>query len=259
MPFELVQRELVGLALTLPRIAAAFLLLPLLSPQNIPPLVRNSFFVSIAMLAYPVAKATAPVVADAGTAWSLIVVKELFLGAALGFVFGIVFWAIGAAGNIIDAKVGTTFANVLDPIQGESTSLLGQFLSQFAAWLFMASGAFLIFMDLLLGSYAIWPIAEPLPALRAETRGLFIDQFNYFMTLAVLFSAPVIVVLMLADLALGLVNRYAQQLQVFVFAMPIKGWLAVWVLLLLIGSLVEVVVRRIADNRNLNQLLQSLF
>ena len=234
-------------------------MLPLLNPQNIPPLVRNSFFLSLGIVIFPIATGAAAVTPDVSVVWPLVIVKEIFIGGVLGFIFGIVFWAMGAAGNFIDAKVGTTFANVLDPIQGESTSLLGQFLSQFAAWLFMASGAFLVFLDLLLGSYAIWPITEYFPKMTLAGRDLLIDQFNLFMTLALVISAPVLVVLVLADLGLGLINRFAQQLQVFIFAMPIKGWLAVWVLVLLLGVLVEVVIRNIAANRTLLDQLRALF
>src|SRR5690606_34900224 len=41
MPFELFGNNVLGIALTLPRIVAAFLALPLLSSSSMPPLVRN--------------------------------------------------------------------------------------------------------------------------------------------------------------------------------------------------------------------------
>src|SRR3546814_3092497 len=101
----------------------------------------------------------------------------LCIGIAIGFCFGIVFWAIGAAGNILYTQVGMSMASIFDPIQGHQTSLHGQFLSQFAAYLFMASGAFLVFLDLLPTSYTVWPRSEEpqseLPSiLRRSSAGL---------------------------------------------------------------------------------------
>jgi type III secretion protein T len=259
MNFELIGDSVAAIALTLPRIMAAFLMLPLLTAQNIPPLVRNSFFVSLAIVAFPVSNTGGSVFQSGALLWPVIIMKEVFIGAVIGFAFGIVFWAVGMAGNLIDAKVGSTIASVLDPIQGDSTSLMGRFLSQFAAWLFMASGAFLIFLDLLLGSYSIWPVASYWPEIGVRGEGFLIGQFNYLMTAALVISAPAMVVMMLVDLALGLVNRYAQELQVFTFSMPIKSLIAVWIVLLMLGGIVEITLRKLAENKALLNTLNSLF
>lgn len=262
MPFfspQMFGDQVVGVALTLPRIAAAFLMLPLLTGENMPALVRNSFFVSLALVVFPLAAAAAPMSAGLHSPWLLVVVKEIFIGIAIGFSFGSVFWAIGSAGNFIDAKVGSTIASVVDPLAGHQTSLTGAFLSQLAAWLFMTSGAFIVFLDLLLSSYAIWPVGAFLPHLKAPAADFFIGQFSYQMTMALLLAAPALVVMSLVDLSLGLVNRYAQQLNVFTLAMPIKAWLSTWIVLLMLGVFLEVVLRKLFENKTLLTTLRALF
>ncbi len=238
MPFELFGNNVLGIALTLPRIVAAFLALPLLSSSSMPPLVRNSFFVSLSIVVFPLAAAVSPYSAMGDGMWPAIIVKELFIGLAIGFTFGIVFWAIGAAGNLIDAKVGTTMASIVDPLAGHQTSLTGAFLSQFASWLFMASGAFLLFLDLLLTSYQVWPVAEFMPRLTQ--------------------AAPALVVMSLMDIGFGLINRYAQQLNVFQLALPIKAWVGTWIVLLMLGVLVQVVLQNIVQNKSLLGLLRGV-
>ena len=52
--------QLNGVALTLPRIVAAFAVLPLMTSDTVPALVRNSFYVSLAILVYPLAAAASP-------------------------------------------------------------------------------------------------------------------------------------------------------------------------------------------------------
>jgi type III secretion protein T len=262
MPFfqpQLFGDQIVGVALTLPRIAAAFLMLPLLTGENMPALVRNSFFVSLAIVVFPIASAAAPMSTGLHSPWPLVIMKEIFIGVAIGFSFGAVFWAIGNAGNFIDAKVGSTIASVVDPLAGHQTSLTGAFLGQLAAWLFMTSGAFTVFLDLLLSSYAVWPVNAFLPQLKPAAADFFIGQFNYQMTVALLLAAPALVVMSLVDLSLGLVNRYAQQLNVFTLTMPIKAWLGTWVVLLMLGVFLEVVVRKLFDNKALLTTLHALF
>jgi type III secretion protein T len=259
MPFDSVGNLLLALGFTLPRIIGAFLMLPLLTSENMPATVRNSFFVSLALVALPIAMLGAPIESMGAIKWPGIVLKELFLGIGIGFCFGMVFWALGAAGNVIDNQVGMAIASVLDPIQGHQTSLHGQFLSLLASWLFMASGAFLVFLDLLMSSYALWPVASFFPTLTPGGMNLFVGHFSYLMTALLVLAAPAMVVLFLVDLSLGLVNRYAPQLNVFMLAIPIKAWLATAILMLMLGVFVEILLERIGANRGLLVVLQRAF
>jgi type III secretion protein T len=188
--------------------------------------------------------------------WPLIVLKEVFIGVAIGFCFGIVFWAVAAVGSVIDTQVGMSMAQVFDPIQGHQVTLHGEFLSQLATWLFMASGAFLVFLDLLMGSYVLWPVASYFPDLPAVGMNLFVGQFDYMMTTVLVMAAPVMVVMLIIDLSFGLVNRYAPQLNVFALTMPIKAWLATALILLLMGVYVEILLERLGSNRYLLGLLR---
>jgi type III secretion protein T len=246
-----------AIALTLPRLAAAFLVLPLLSAATMPSLVRNSFLVSLAILVYPLAMGT-PAQALQGALWPFLVVKELFIGVCFGFLFGSVFWAVSAAGNLIDTKVGTNFAAVADPIQGHETSLTGQLLTQLVAWLFMASGAFTLFLNLLMTSYTLWPVNDMLPPLTAATEQIAIGEFSALLTLALMLAAPALVVASLLDLSLGLINRYAPQLNVFSLTLSIKAWVATFVVMLSLGTCVDIVTQKLFANRGILNLLRQM-
>lgn len=248
----------VAIALTLPRIVAAFLVLPLLTRQVVPALVRNSLFVSLALVAFPITMAQ-----DAGAfavaAWPVLLLKEVFLGASLGFLFGSVFWAISLAGGIIDTQAGSNLANVMDPVQGHQTSLSGQWMSRLASVLFMVTGAFLVFLDLLMSSYALWPVQEMRPELAPDGALLFIGEFGYIMTTGLLIAAPAMMVLAMSDLVFGLVNRYAQQINILQFSLAVKHWLATWVLILVLGTIVEILLRKLFENRQLLERLDAVF
>ena len=76
------------------------------------------------------------------------------------------------------------------------------------------------------------------------------------LALTLLLAAPALVVMSIVDLALGLVNRYAQQLNVFSLSMPIKAWLSLWIVLLGLGSVVQFVTDHVSANRGLLNTLQ---
>lgn len=221
---------LVGLACT--RFAVAFLLLPIFAPETVPAMVRNAIFIGLAI----VTLAVQPVVSvqDWTPAhWLQLFGREALLGLAFGFLLGAVLWAFETAGQIVDTKVGATMAQVLDPMSGHQTSLSGALLSRLAMFIFMAGGGFMMFVAVLVQSFALWPLSNPGLALPRDTLAVFEAAFASFAVLSLMLAAPCILVLFVVDLALGLVNRYAPQLNLISVSMSIKGLAAtlVWVVL----------------------------
>lgn len=242
MPYESFSELLVSFALVLPRIAAAFALLPYFTADTIPPLVRNIFFVSLALALMPLVLEQAPPPGMSGTALAPLVLKEILIGVAVGYTFGIVFWAFEGAGQVIDNKVGSTIAQLVDPLTGQQTTLIGSYLGKLAAYVFAAFGGLQLFTGLLLTTFDVWPVLAPLPSLPALGQMFFVQRFDELMRLMLLLAAPTLCVLTLVEFGVGFINRYAPQLNAFSIAMSIKNWLAVFVLALSIGTVVDFTV-----------------
>ncbi len=231
-------------AVSTTRVATTFLLMPLLSPQTVPAMVRNSIFLvfglAVLTMQPQVAQMTMPTVQ-----WILLFGKEALVGVVIGFFFATMLWAFEAAGQIIDTKVGATMAQVVDPLSGHQTSLNGEFLGRLANFVFMFSGGLLLLVGTILDSFVIWPIGSLTPVLTMSSLSLFEGEFTRLMTLAVLFASPVLVVLFVTDGALGLVNRYAPQLNVFSLSLSIKAWLATLIILIMMTGLVQTLLNEI--------------
>ena len=121
---ELYGGSVVDLALSLPRIVVAFIVLPLMSGDIVPPMVRNVFTVVIALSLLPLLAGAEPVGTSSPGILSLFL-KEAFIGLAIAFTFSVFFWALEGAGEIIDAKIGTTLAQIVDPVLGHPTPRTG--------------------------------------------------------------------------------------------------------------------------------------
>jgi len=228
------------------RVATSFLLLPMFSSETVPAMVRNSIFLSLGLVSLAL-QPPLDVNAINAAGWVSIFAKEAFVGLTIGFFFGSVLWALEAAGQIIDLKVGATMAQVVDPLSGGQTSLNGAFLGRLANVVFISAGGLSLIVQVILESYALWPIAAPMPSLDMRGLLLFEAEFGRLMVLATLFAAPVLTVLFLIDMGLGLMNRFAQQLNVFTLSMSIKAYAATAVLLLLLGGYTSAIVRDIAS------------
>ncbi len=250
--------SLLSIAATLPRIAAAFVVLPLLTNDVMPSLVRNSLYVSLTVMLFPLS-ATQLQVDFQDTVWPLLIVKEIFIGLAIGLVFGGIFWALTIAGGIVDTQAGTNMANIVDPIQGHQSSLTGAWLSRLAAVLFMVSGAFLVFLEVLLTSYAVWPVSVFFPSLSRVGTVFFADQFGFMMTQALLIATPVLIALLLIDFGMGVINRFAQNMNVLPIVTPIKSLCATAILMIMLGMITESVIRQLGELSALPVLLSKVF
>ena len=103
----------------------------------------------------------------------------------------------------------------------------------------MAGGGFLLFVGILLESFRLWPVGRLALAPQLAAVGLFERHFADLMLLALLVAAPALVVMFAVDLALGLVNRYAPQLNLISVSMSLKGVAATAIWLLILGQLVQ--------------------
>lgn len=233
------------LAIAVTRTASAFAVLPIMTPDLVPPMVRNSLFVSFSLIVIAMQPdalnlhLTAP-------QWTGLFLREAAIGLMIGFLFGTILWSFQAAGQIIDAKAGTTIAEVVDPLSGQTTSLNGAFLGRLGNFVFMFSGGLLLLVTVLLQSYAIWPLSPSAPHFTLRGVGLFETEFSRLMGLALVFSAPALVLLTLVEAGMGLMNRFAPQLNVFAMSLSIKAWLATLILLATSGLLIQALLDDIA-------------
>ncbi|MDR2891979.1 MAG: flagellar biosynthetic protein FliR, partial [Deltaproteobacteria bacterium] len=200
------------------RLLIFFGLVPFFSGQAVPAQLRFSLSVLLALFVYPAfAGLNAP---EAGMPFFLWLActlgKEMLVGFLLAYTASVVFWAMLSVGFIIDNQRGAGMAQATDPASGEATSLFGSFLHQSAIYIFFSSGAFLQMLLLLLASYGVCPPGFELPAGSREAIPLFLlGQFSRLMVMAVLFSAPIMLVCLLSDVCLGIINRISPQLNVF--------------------------------------------
>ncbi len=238
--------QLLLVALASARFGFAFVLVPVFARDVIPPTVRNAIILTLGGVAFVMQPSVDPNGMGA-IQWARMLLKEAAAGLVIGFFFGTLLWAIEAAGEIIDAKVGATIGQVLEPMGGNMTSLNGALLGRLANVIFCASGGLLLLVGTVIESYAIWPIAADWPSLDMGSLAVFENEFGRLMMLAFLVSAPILMVLYVIDAGLGLLNRFAQQLNVFSLSLSLKSWAATLLLVMLIPVIAQAVVNDLAE------------
>jgi len=256
---SVLEGQVLLLAVGMTRLATAFLLLPLFSSNLIPALIRNSIFVALTLVVL-VAHEPVDINVLSGTQLLRVFAVEVVLGAALGLFFGLFLWAFEAAGEVIDTAIGTSMAMIHDPISGNEVTLFGEFLGRWANYLFMASGGMILITGVVLNSYGLWPIGVPLPEIALDSVKVFQAEFAGFFSLMLMLAAPLLLIIFLVDMSMGLVNRFAQQLNVLFLSISIKSVLSLVILAMLLPGLTQVFVNELeVHSANALTLVQSLF
>jgi type III secretion protein T len=210
-----------GFTIGMARMTAILNVMPLIGDQVLQGAARNVVIFVLCLIVFPNVIYTLPT----DLAWhSMIglVFKEVVLGMLIGFLAGIPFYIGNALGFIIDTQRGSSMAQVFDPTIGGESSSLGDLFTKLLSTVFFTSGAYLAFMGLVYHSFVLWPVATYLPKLEPKFFLYFLHAVDHLMSEAVLMAAPILIVLFMMDFGLGLVNRFAPQLNVFSLGFPIK-------------------------------------
>jgi len=215
-----VKHWILAMSTILPRLVAMFTVIPFLG-KILHGQLRNSFIVSICLILLPVVLPAVPKSMESILLFLGIMAKEVVVGLLMGFLVSIPFWAIEGVGFIMDNQRGATMVSVFDPMSGEQTSLYGSLFLQLTTVLLFTTGGFLSLLAVIFKSYEIWPVGSFFPSPQSGFAIFFLDQMDRLMELMVLYAAPIVIAVFLAEFGLGLINRFSPQLNVFSIGFPI--------------------------------------
>ena len=235
-------RWILAAVLAMARIGGAFAICPVLADSMIPGVARRVAVFGFACLVIPFVKNEMPPGEPNLWMFSILAFKEAIIGFLLGFFASIPFWVAENIGNFIDNQRGATMGEVYSPLSGAQVSTTGIFFTQIVSTVFFVSGAVLLMLAALYKSYAIWPVfvngISFTPGAPLQILGTVDDMLK----VTVVISAPVIIVMFLATIGLGLVNRTAPQLNVFFLSMPVKSALGVAMLVVYLPFIMDMLM-----------------
>ena len=232
--------------LAMARIGAAFAICPALTDSMIPGVARRAATLAFAVLVLPAIHATIPPGEPNLWLFALAAFREALIGFLIGFFAAVPFWIAENVGNFIDNQRGATMGEVYSPLSGAQVSTTGIFFTQLVSTIFFVGGAFFLFLGALYKSYAVWPVFAPdaLPGLAfiSDAPVQILGTLDGMLKTTVVIAAPVIIVMFLATIGLGLVNRTAPQLNVFFLSMPIKSALGVALLIVYLPFIMDMLM-----------------
>jgi len=205
--------------LTSIRVTAMSAFLPIFGATAVPGMIRVVWVVGLAatftaalptLNAAPIADLTSLVVAGLG---------EALIGAALAFGLLTAYAATQVTGRVLDIQVGFGVASILNPTTRSMSSLLGALWGICALAAFLAMDGHLVLIRALSASLSAYPPGQF--GLQVDGEAL-LRQSSAMYAFGLALAAPVMLLLLLADIAMAVMARTLPQLNVFVLSFPIK-------------------------------------
>lgn len=199
------------------RILALIATAPILSEKSVPKRVKLGLGVLIAVIVAPSLPATDVTIFSGNALW--LALQQILIGTLIGFTMQLAFAAVRTAGELIGLQMGLSFATFVDPGSHLSMPVLARIMDLLALLLFLTFNGHLWLISALVDTFHTLPVGgNPLNAnaFMALTRTGGLIFLNGLML-----ALQVITLLLTLNLALGMLNRMAPQLSVFVIGFPI--------------------------------------
>lgn len=239
-----IETLIAGFIWPLTRILGVMATAPLFGNPGIPVRVKVGLGILLALIVAPTLPAL-PAVDPMSLMGVIILAQQFLIGIAIGFIVRIVLTAIELAGEVTGMTMGLGFATFYDPQSKGRSSAIAQFLSLLTMMVYLASNLHLVVLSVLVDTFATMPIsADPMG-------GAFFQQLvvwcGRIFSAGVQLSLPVVVALLITNIALGILTRAAPQLNLFGIGFPITLAIGFMMLALMMPYLAVPIERLFAE------------
>jgi flagellar biosynthetic protein FliR len=214
------------------RIAGVLMVAPVFGARLVPMRIRLALAVAATFALSPLLPVTQPF--ELTLAAGVIVIQEVLVGVAMGFVLQMIFDALIVAGQTIAMGMGLGLATMIDPQRGISVPVISQFFVVLGLLIFLSLGGHLATIRLISDSFTLLPLGRPLAT---EGVWMIVMWGSQMLASAVRVALPASTALLVANIAFGVMSRAAPTLNLFAVGLPAGLLIGFGILLMNLGHL----------------------
>lgn len=214
---------LLGFLFTLARVSGVFAFLPLAAYRAAPEAAKIILSLAFTVILWPEWKSPVRVGAANDTSIGRIVAGlagEMALGLAIGLIVAIVLELFQVAAQIVSLQAGFGFASTIDPTSGADSTVLISLAQLTAGLLFFTTGGDRMLVRVLADSMHLCP-PESFTVKTGWSEAIVRFSSTIFSS-GLRLAAPIVALLLLADISLAVLGRMQTQLHLVSLTMPVK-------------------------------------
>ncbi|MGH7213781.1 MAG: flagellar biosynthetic protein FliR [Tepidisphaeraceae bacterium] len=229
------------------RLTGMMIFAPMFGSQNIPKRLKV-LMASVLALGVMPGIAAPPTIPDSSWEVTLAIGGEMVFGIAMGMVLSFVFIAAQWAGEMIGQQMGINLSEVFDPQFGQGGSLIGGMYFMLTLVVFLCPP--------INGHHAmlrgVRASFDALPLLSLGVNRPLFDTIIGFFTAATMLAfqlaAPMLVTMVVVDLALGFIGKTMPQLNIMTMGLSLRAVIGMVVLVIGLMLTAHVISRSLASS-----------
>lgn len=202
------------------RVLGIFAFNPILSRKNIPTIVKVGCCLLITIITVSVLQPEAVDRSGPAGVYLLMLLREGFIGAVLGFITDMFFFSVQMSGEIMDMQAGLGMAKVFDPETKVQMSVIGSFISFMMYLYFFVTNCHMTYIRLFVDSFNIIPLG--VGGFNSQLGWILIEYFSVVLALVIKLAMPMIVSQMIVQFCVGVLMKSVPQIQIMVVNIQIK-------------------------------------
>jgi type III secretion protein T len=246
-------------AISLPSLLVCFFFIPLFSGTQVPRTLRAGIAVGV-IVPVAIALSQDSAIGNFGAPDVMgLIFKELSIGLILGVLFATPFWVMQSMGALIDNQRGALSAGYNNPASGPDASMLGDLMNKVLVIIFIDFGMFVQAVQGVYTSYSMWSPLVWIPFTESSNFFILIENFNEMAIKYILYSGPIVLVLLLIEASFAIMGAYSPQLQVYFMAMPAKSLAALLVLYIYLNFIGRITEYEMEYFRGVMYMFEEIF
>lgn len=218
-----------GTMLVFVRLSALLLTLPIFGFMTVSPRIRMALAFSFTMLIAPSIVKEFDVQYASKALLLVDILREVMIGLIIGFGSRIVFEAFNLAGGFVSFQMGLAMMNMMDPNAGNNSPVIGNFWSMVIIIFFLVTNSHYFLVETIFINFKSIPLTYA--GFDPSAGQVLVKGGSIIYELALKFAAPMIVLMLLSDVALAFAARVMPQMNIFFIGLPLKLGVGIFMLL----------------------------
>lgn len=214
------------------RFVGFFAIVPIFSGKNIPVMTRLGFALLLSLMVFTSGNIKFITLDDNIIGYALLILKEFIVGIIIGYVAFFVFNILYLSGFLSDQQIGLTMANVFDPISQVQVPISGNLYYFMLCAFFVVTGGHRMIISTFFYSFEALPIGTAVILNNEMLLKTMVELMVQFFIIGTLVALPVIGVILVLDVALGVMARAVPRMNIFAVGMSLKifiGLIILWI------------------------------
>ncbi len=200
--------------LVLLRVSTLLFIMPIFGSRTIPMPLKASMSLMLALVLTPVVPVSPEALPRNAVGMLLLAAGEIFMAMTLALCLRMVFSGLQIAGQMVGIQMGLSVANVMDPQTGVQSVIVAQFAYMIALLLFLAAGGHHAILRVLYESFEILPPGQLV--LSRSLYNIMMAMGKEMFILSIKLMAPVMGILLLSQVALGILAKLVPQINMLI-------------------------------------------